>query len=257
MKKHSKKGFFKKFSPKTTLAKRNKNISSNSTDALLSSDSPFYIKEAYKALRTNLIFSLPSNGCKIIAVTSALASEGKSTNCLNMAISFAEMNAKVLVIDCDLRRPNIAKMLKIKNSPGLSNLLVGLSKPEDVIRSTEYPTLFCIPAGDIPPNPVELLSSDNMGSLIKRFEKEYDYIFIDTPPTSIVIDNVVMAKYVDGVVVVVLQNSTNRESLKYAVNQLEFANSKILGFILNGVPVGNKGAYAGVKKNRYLTYFSD
>lgn len=226
-------------------------------ESVLSEDSPFYVREAYKALRTNLIFSLPSNGCKKLIVTSSLASEGKSTNCLNMAITFAEMDAKVLIIDCDLRRPNLARLLNVQNSPGLSNLLVGLNTCDDIIHKSTYKNLSYITAGNIPPNPVELLSSEKMKNLIESLEKEFDYIIIDTPPVNLVIDAVVTSKYANGVIMIALQNSTDKEAMRYSLNQLNFAGAKVLGFVLNGVVLGNNRTYKNISKNKYGRYAFD
>lgn len=224
-------------------------------EKILSSKSPFHVREAYKALRTNLIFSLPSESCKKIVVTSALASEGKSTNCLNMAITFAETDAKVLIIDCDLRRPNLARLLDVQNAPGLSNYLVGLNSSDDIVCKSVYNNLYYITAGNIPPNPVELLSSDNMERLITKLEQEFDYIFLDTPPVNLVIDTVAISKFAHGVVMIALQNSTDKEALRYALNQLNFVGAKVLGFVLNGVVYANNGSYKNVNKRKYYRYF--
>ena len=225
-------------------------------EKILNSKSPFHVREAYKALRTNLVFSLPADGCKKLVVTSALASEGKSTNCLNMAITFAEMDAKVLIIDCDLRRPNLARLLDVQNAPGLSNYLVGLNTSDEIVHKSTYNNLSYITAGNIPPNPVELLSSDNMARLIEKLEREFDYIFFDTPPVNLVIDTIVVSKYVHGVVMIALQNSTDKEAIRYALNQLSFVGSKVLGFVLNGVIFTNSGSYKNVNKRKYYRYFS-
>ncbi len=220
-------------------------------EKVLSPKTSFHVREAYKALRTNLIFSLPAEGCKKLIVTSAMASEGKSTNCLNMAITFAEMDARVLIIDCDLRRPNLAKMLDVQNTPGLSNYLVGLNSYDEVIRKSEYSNLSYITAGNIPPNPVELLGSEKMDKLVEHLEKEFDYIFFDTPPVNLVVDSIVVSKHVHGVVMIALHNSTDKESMRYALNQLDFVGAKILGFVLNGVVYGNNGNYKNSSKKRY------
>ena len=140
-------------------------------EKILNSKSSFHVREAYKTLRTNLIFSLPSDACKKLVVTSALASEGKSTNCLNLAITFAEMDAKVLIVDCDLRRPNLARLLDVQNAPGLSNYLVGLNSLDEVVHQSTYNNLSYITAGNIPPNPVELLGSGNMEKLVEKLEE--------------------------------------------------------------------------------------
>ncbi len=224
-------------------------------EKILNSKSTFHVREAYKVLRTNVIFSLPSSdACKKIIITSALASEGKSTNCLNLAITFAEMDAKVLIIDCDLRRPNLARLLDVANAPGLSNYLVGLNSCEEIVHKSSYNNLSYITAGNIPPNPVELLSSDNMARLIERLEKEFDYIFFDTPPVNLVIDTVVVSKYVHGIVMIALQNSTDKEAIRYSLNQLKFAGAKVLGFVLNGVVFGTNGEYKNNNKKKYYRY---
>ncbi len=226
-------------------------------DKVLSNETSFQVKEAYKALRTNIIFSLPQEGCKKISVTSSIASEGKSTNCLNLAITFAETGARVLVVDCDLRRPNISRLLGKQSSPGLSNALVGLNSLEEIINKTDYTNLDVIFSGNIPPNPAELLGSDKMGKLITELERKYDYIFFDTAPVNIVTDSTILAKWMTGVIMVVLYNSTDKDTIEEALKQLEFAEAKVLGFILNGVVYGSNGAYKynykryKYKKNRY------
>ncbi len=224
-------------------------------EKVLNNKTSFHVREAYKALRTNLIFSLPSDKCKKIIITSALASEGKSTNCLNLAITFAEMDARVLVIDCDLRRPNLARLLDVPNAPGLSNYLVGLNSIEEIVRESSYTNLSYITAGNIPPNPVELLSSDNMGNLIAKLEDDFDYIFLDTPPVNLIIDTVVVSKYAHGIVMIALQNSTDKEAIRYSLNQLKFAGAKVLGFVLNGVVFGNKGEYKNNNKKKYYRHY--
>jgi len=224
-------------------------------EKVLNNKTSFHVREAYKALRTNLIFSLPSEPCKKIIITSALASEGKSTNCLNLAITFAEMDAKVLIVDCDLRRPNLARLLDVPNAPGLSNYLVGLNSSDEIVHKSPYHNLSYITAGNIPPNPVELLSSNNMGNLIAKLEKEFDYIFLDTPPVNLIIDTVVISKYVHGIVMIALQNSTDKEAIRYSLNQLKFAGAKVLGFVLNGVVFGNNGEYKNNNKKKYYRYY--
>lgn len=228
-------------------------------DKIISNETSFQVKEAYKALRTNIIFSLPQEGCKKISVTSSIASEGKSTNCLNLAITFAETGARVLIIDCDLRRPNISRLLEKQSSPGLSNALVGLNSLDEVINKTDYTNLDVIFSGNIPPNPAELLGSEKMGKIIEELEEKYDYIFFDTAPVNIVTDSTILAKWMTGVVMVVLYNSTDKDTIEEALKQLEFAEAKVLGFILNGVVYGSNGAYKynykryNYKKRRYTS----
>ncbi len=225
---------------------------------LLSKKTRFDIKESYKELRTNIMFSLTKKGCKVIAVTSSIASEGKSTTCFNTAITFAETGAKVLVIDCDMRRPNVAKLLDSKIEKGLSNILVGESTVEQVLIHSDYEGLDVITAGNIPPNPTELLTSDNLITTIENLKEKYDYIFLDTPPVTIVTDAVLLSKVSDGFVVVVRQTKAEKKMLTDAVSKLRFVDAKIIGFVFNGVVVSKTG-YGYYKKSykysRYSTYY--
>lgn len=212
-------------------------------EKVLSAESSFYIKEAYKTLRTNITFSMAHDKCKKFLVTSSLAAEGKSTNCVNIAITFAETGAKVCVIDCDLRRPNLHRLFDENASPGMSNYLVGMATIDQVVRHSKYQSLDYICSGDIPPNPAELLGSQRFEELIKALEEKYDYIVVDTCPVNIVTDTAILAKFIPEVIIVALQNSTEKDALRDAVNQLEFAGAKIIGFILNGVEYNYKGGY--------------
>ncbi len=208
---------------------------------ILSKDLGFDIHESYKELRTNIMFSLPGSGCKVISVTSGIASEGKSTTCFNAAITFAETGAKVIVIDCDLRRPNVANLLHIRKEKGLSNILINDCKLEDAVIKTEYSNLDTIIAGKIPPNPAELLSSAPMKELIKTLREKYDYIFLDTPPVNVVTDASLLTTIVDGYIIVIKQLRAEKSALVETVRKLNFVDAKILGFILNGVKYTKMG----------------
>lgn len=202
---------------------------------LLGPNSSFYIQEAYNTLRTNIRFAIPGDGCKRLCLTSGLASEGKSTTILNLAISFAETGSKVLLIDGDMRRPSLARLLIEKVSPGLSNILAGLSDVDEAIRKDIRPHLDVIFAGEIPPNPLELLGNPRMKALIDEMSKRYDYILVDTPPVSIVSDACEVANVTDGVLFLVRQNSTEKDAVIRGVKQLELSNSRLLGFVMNGI----------------------
>ena len=204
---------------------------------LLNKNSNFLITEAYKALRTNIIFTLnnANHGCKKIIITSASPGEGKTTTCINLAIAFAQTGSKVLIVEADLRKPRVYRHLQIERKPGLSDVLGGLVELKQAVKKCEEYGIDCITAGQLPPNPVELLSSDKMGEVIDVLSASYDYIFIDTPPVTMVADATAMSKFVDGVIVVVRQNYTIHETLERARNSLNFAEAKILGYILNDV----------------------
>lgn len=202
---------------------------------LLGPNSSFYIQEAYNTLRTNIRFAIPGEGCKRLCLTSGLASEGKSTTILNLAISFSDTGSKVLLIDGDMRRPSLARLLIEKASPGLSNILAGLCDVDDAIRKDVRPNLDVLFAGEIPPNPLELLGNQRMKALIDKMSKRYDYILVDTPPVSIVSDACEVANVTDGVLFLVRQNETEKDAVIRGVKQLELSNSRLLGFVLNGI----------------------
>ena len=202
---------------------------------ILGEHSPFLLQEAYKTLRTNIRYALRSEGCKKFCITSSVSGEGKSITLLNLAISFAQAGQKVLLIDADLRRPAVARLLVEKASPGLSNILAGLEPEEEVVRKDLFPNLDIVFSGDIPPNPSELISSERMKEFIDRMAEKYDYILVDTPPVTIVSDACLVANILDGVLLLARQGRTRKDVLRKAVGQLKLTGAKLLGFVLNGV----------------------
>ena len=224
------------------------------SQSLLNKDTAFTIVEAYKSARTNIIFALgASKGCKRIIITSANPGEGKTTTTLNLAIAFAQMDAKVLVIDGDLRKPRIYRHLQLERKGGLSDVLCELIEIDDAIHHCEEYGIDCITSGQIPPNPAELVSSEAMGKILDRLSERYDYIFIDTPPVTVVTEAAVMARFVNGVVIVARQNYTIHESLMKARENLLFADAKILGYILNDISAG-RYSYGRYYYNGYSSY---
>jgi len=215
---------------------------------ILNSKSSFSLVEDYKAIRANIIFSIPADGCKLIGITSADSMEGKSINCLNQAITFAETGARVLVMDCDLRLPKLGRLLAQTSVPGVSNVLVGLSNLTEAIQKTEYKGLDVLLSGTIPPNPSELLGSAKMKALLEQLKSQYDYILVDTPPINVVSDALVLSEFLTGVVIIVRSGVTEKESVRSAVEQLRFVNATILGFVLNAVP--------DERSKRYKKYYS-
>ena len=228
---------------KTTPATQDVNILSQRRQ-LLNAKTSFATKEAYRTLRTNVRFALRGKGCKTFGITSSSQGEGKSITMLNLAITFAEVGQKVVLIDADMRRPAMARLLSEKATPGLSNYLAGLVNEEDVLRKDVYPDLDIIYSGDIPPNPAELLDSDRMKELLKNLAKQYDYILVDTPPVNIVSDACVVGNLLDGVLLLARQGRSRKESLKRAVNHLKLAGVKVLGCVFNGVPNEVKTIYS-------------
>ena len=221
----------------------------------------FAAAEAYKLLRTNVLFSLPGeDGCKVIGVTSALRGEGKSTTSINLAYTTALTGKKVLLLEADMRLPNIARRMDVAPRPGLSNLLVGQSRGGEVIqRSRQLDNLWIITAGDIPPNPAELLGSRQMEIALKSLGQSFDVIIVDLPPVTVVSDAVIVSRLVHGMVIVVRQDFCDKVALDETVRQLRFADTKILGFVMSGADYQNKGykryGYGKGGKNSTSKYY--
>lgn len=205
----------------------------NQTEYLLTETSPFAVQEAYKTIRTSIIFSIPDETCKKVLITSALQGEAKSTTAVNLGIAFAQNRSKILLIDCDLRMPTDALKLERQNTPGLTNLLVGMCGIDDAIQHLPN-GLDLIAAGDIPPNPSELLGSPKMEQVLNQLESRYEYIILDTPPVCTVADAVILSKITSGTVLVVRQGIATRECVNEALGKLEFANAKVLGIVMTG-----------------------
>lgn len=197
-------------------------------------DVQFAVAESYKTLRTNLQFLLARiEGGKTITVSSSMAGEGKTTNSVNLAISFSQLGKKVLLIDADLRRPSIYKKLKIENTDGLSGILAGFSSLDKAVV-TINPNFSVLPCGTTPPNPSELLASKDFESLILSLRDYYDYIIIDTPPVGIVSDALSVGRISDGILLVVKEKSTTYKDFERVVDSLKLADITLLGVLLNG-----------------------
>ena len=232
-----------------------------SAPSSLSDDKPiigpelnFAASEAYKMLRTNLMLSLAGNReCQIIGITSAIKSEGKSTTALNTAYTIAENKKRVLLIEADMRLPTLSKRVDCERTPGLSNVLVDQYDIRQVIQKTDlHDNLYLLTAGDIPPNPSELLDSDKMRFILDECRQAFDTIIIDLTPVTIVADATIVGKLCDGVVVVVAEGYCSKKILKEAINQLNMANVKILGFVMTKSGASNKKYYY---KKYYKGYY--
>lgn len=195
------------------------------------SDKQFGTIEAYKNLRTNLVYT---ENLQVIMITSTVADEGKTVSAFNLAESFAEAGKKVLLIDCDLRGSFLNKFLIVKEKvAGVSEILT--NQAIDVINKTNIKNLDIILSGKVPPNPSELLSSNLFKLLIKSLKEKYDYIIIDTPPVTVATDAVVVGRIVDGVVLVVRNDFVKRNSVQRAKMELERNGARIIGVVLNRV----------------------
>lgn len=216
----------------------------------------FQIRESYKTARTNIAYSIIKKGCKKIAFTSSSKGEGKTVTAMNVASALAQqVDTKVLVIECDLRRPHVHSDLKLSPTPGLTNYLNDECTADEVIQSTKLSNMHAVCYGAVPPNPSELLASESMADFIKMVEKEYDYIIFDTPPIGVVIDAMPIIKASDGVVVVVKNNSTTYPQLNKTLEILERSGGKTLGVIINKVkPAETKKYKKGYGEYSYGYY---
>ncbi len=216
-----------------------------------------YVLESYKNIRANIMFSMAgkkSDNANIILFTSAEQGAGKTTTCINVAEAFAETNAKVLVIDADLRRPSVEKYITGKMAQkGLSDFIGGFCKLDDVIQKPDDCEFDCLFSGRTPPNPSELLMLDEVKELLQTLSEQYDYIFVDAPPVGIVSETLYLTQLVNGVVLVAKNHSTYYNKLQNTIRGLKFANANVLGFILNGVTDHQKRKY--YKRERYYYHY--
>lgn len=222
----------------------------NSADAI-SEKSKFAIVESYKSARSNIMFSLSAEDQKVFAVTSYAKGEGKSTVSANLAISFSKMERRVLLIDCDLRRPNLHNIFKVENTVGLSNVIGKMADFEDAVKHNVIPNLDIMPSGTIPPNPSELLCSPGFEKLVKGLIDEYDYIIFDTPPIGVVADALLLKDRVAGYVVVLRERSTTHGDIQKMLESIKLADTKILGFIKVGCTQNKKRAGRGYYYYQY------
>lgn len=214
-------------------SKEKQNDNPNTNTKFLSSSSPFSVQEAYKTLRTNVTFSLPGSDCKCIGITSANRGEGKSTVAVNLTISLAQLNKRVVLIDCDMRLPTVVTKLGISAKEGLSNYLSGLIEEVPVVRINNL-GVDIIPSGNIPPDATTLINSEAMQELIRHLKESYDYIILDFPPVNIVSDAVLLSGMIDGYLMVVRHDLSEYKKVNEALRQMRFADSKIIGFVYNG-----------------------
>ncbi len=193
--------------------------------------------EAYRQMRTNLLFSAVGKQMKVVVMTSAVPGEGKSTTAINLALVLAETGKPVLLIDADLRRPMTASYLGVEGAVGLTDVLVGQAEIDDVLQPWGEGGLHVLPAGTLPPNPSELLGSDRMKELMSTLRERFDMIIIDTPPVLPVTDAAVVAAHAHGLVLVVRHGTTTRDQVRTAVEALAAVEAPLTGVALNMVPM--------------------
>lgn len=193
------------------------------------------VAEAFRIIRTNLQFSAVDKSFKTLLVTSAGPSEGKSSTIANLGAVMAQAGARVIIVDCDLRRAEQHRMFNLPNDTGLTNILVGGMEIGAVLKDTKLPNLQVITSGPLPPNPAELLGSDKTRELLEKLTEMADIVLVDSPPTLMVADAALLSSIVDGVVLVIKSAKTKIDAIKQAKERLEKANARIVGTVLNAV----------------------
>ncbi len=201
------------------------------------------VAEQYRTIRTNIEFMAVDREIQAILVTSATQGEGKSTTSSNLAVAYAQQGKNVLIIDTDMRRPTVHYTFKVANGLGLSSLLTRQAEKDKAILPTKIDNLSILTAGPIPPNPAELLSSRAMEHLVTQLREEFDIIIFDAPPLLQVADSRITSKLTDGVVLVVGCTTSDRQRVLKAKEQLELAEAKILGVVLNRRELTDDSAY--------------
>ena len=195
--------------------------------------------EAYRTLRTNLIYSFVDSPPKVIVLTSPGPGEGKSTTCANLGVVLAQAGRRVLIIDCDFRKPVMHKFFGMRNLLGVVDVLAGERELHEVAtQPTEGLTV--IPVGHIPPNPTELLSTQRFKQLLTSVREDFDYVLIDAPPVAVVSDPVILATQGDGVLLVLDAQNTRKSTLRQALRSLGTVGANVLGTVMNNVEASNE-----------------
>jgi len=223
---------------------------------LVNNGVPPNFSEAFRGIRTNVLFSSAQEGSRSIVVTSTAPGEGKSMVASNLAISLAQAGQRVLLIDADMRKPKSQDIFGIAQEPGLSNVMVGNAKASESVRKSMVSGLWVLPAGRIPPNPAELLGSARFRDFVTSLKDHFDWVIVDSPPVMAVTDASLIAHLASGVVFVVGAEMTSRHAAKRALDQLEQANAKFVGAVLNRVDLKhNAYYYSQYYRREYTAYY--
>jgi polysaccharide biosynthesis transport protein len=225
-------------------------------DPLITGPTPQGFAEAFRAIRTSVLFSCATEGGRSILVTSTGPSEGKTVVSSNISIALAQAGQRVLLVDGDMRKPRIHSVLAVNQEPGLSNVLVGTSKVSEAVHKTAVANLWVLPAGVIPPNPAELLGARRFKDLLATLQKHFDWVILDTPPVMAVTDSCVVAHLTNGVLFVVGAEMTSRYSAARAIEQIVHAKGHLMGGVLNRVDLAhNPYYYSQYYRREYGSYY--
>ena len=225
-------------------------------EPLLHAGVPPGFAEAFRTIRTNVLFSSAEEGSRVLVVTSTGPGEGKTTVATNLAIGFAQAGQRVLLIDADMRRPRVHNVFGLKQEPGLSNLMVGNAKASETVHKTPVPGLWILGAGRIPPNPAELIGSQRFRDFLNSLKEHFDLILVDSPPVMAVTDAAIVAHAANGVVFVVGAEMTSRNAARAAVEHLEQGRAHFVGAVLNRVELErNAYYYSHYYRREYGAYY--
>jgi capsular exopolysaccharide synthesis family protein len=213
---------------------------------LVAADPRSSLAEAYRHLRTSILLSTAGHAPKSLLITSSLPSEGKTTTATNTAISLAQTGARVVIIDADMRRPRLHSIFGIENGLGLSTLLASELNDKEIdeaVRQDEKTKLFLLTSGPIPPNPAELIGSEQMATLLRMLTDKFTHVVLDSPPIASFTDGVLIASMVDGVILVVHAGRSSTQVVKRSKQLLQEVGAKVFGVVLNNVNLNNKDNY--------------
>lgn len=252
-----------------SIFRRKRKNKGQNEGTILNEKSPFHYTESFKRLRTNVQFASMNGKLRKIMVTSALPEECKSTTSINLAISLAETQARVVLVDCDLRRANVPRYLGVKlgeDDMGVSNIISGGAKLEDCIREVKEHGIWMVSTGTIPPNPAELLNAPETGEMMDKLAEQFDYVIIDTAPVNVVSDAINLSRWCDGVVMTVRQNYTVKDEIRRAKEMLDAVKCRILGVVLvrydqkrnlSSHSYGSFRPYSYYYSRKYRSYYYD
>ena len=210
------------------------------------------MSEAFRGMRTAMFFACQQGGVKVIQVTSPVPGDGKSTVAANIAVSIAQSGRKVCLVDCDFRRPRVAKMFGLKDEIGLSQVIAGKATLDEAIQETSIENFYSITCGRKPSNPAELLSSELVGTLMGELRSRFDYVIVDTPPMLAVSDPANVATHVDGVILAIRLRRNLKPIASRAAQMLHAINANMLGVVVNGIGItGQNNSYGGYRYDNY------
>lgn len=242
--------------PVLASIQRIKEDNERSSAFLITKATDMGIVENYAKLRMNLLYTLVGKDTKVVVITSAVAGEGKSTIAANLAISCAMGDKKVLLVDGDLRRASQSKIFELSDhTKGMSEVLIGASKWQDVILKNIKGKVDLLPAGHFPPNPAELLGSNEMLELLKELEQAYDLVLLDMPPINIVSDPLVLSNCVAGCIFVTRQDYSDHREIRKALIEAEMAGMNVMGFVFYGENIKDAGYYNRRYYNKYYSKY--